>query len=337
MKVLVTGGAGYIGTAVTAELLMAGHTVRVLDRAIFSLEPLLLFNGLPRFQLVVGDIRDRGAVAESLSGIDAVVHLAALVGEEACRVDPVTTLAINQEASAALLAACEAAGVGRLVFISTCSNYGISSPSELADEDSSLQPLSLYARTKVTAERDMLGFNGRTVTTVLRLGTICGLSGRMRFDLLIGDLARTAVRQRNIEIYKPDAWRPFLHVRDAARAIAHVLAAPEQAINRQVFNVIGENLQKRVLAEMVKRHFPAATICITSGDSDNRDYRVSGRRAQEQLGFRCIKRVEDAFTECARAVAAGAFRDADWPGHSAVPREPVHARLEVGKHCVVMP
>lgn len=319
MKVLVTGGAGYIGTALVAQLLMEGHSVRVLDKGIYSLEPLLIFSAADRFELRVGDVRNEETLANALDGMDAVVHLAAMVGEAACSIDEEATVSINEKVPSKLLALCEDKGVGRVVFLSTCSNYGVSSPDVLADEEAALTPLSLYARTKVAAERDMLGFNGKTVTTVLRFGTICGLSGRMRFDLLVSELARDAISGREIEIYKPEAWRPFLHVRDGVRAVVHVLGSDVAKVNRRVFNIVGENLRKSDLSDMVLKHFPDAKIRVTAANPDNRDYRVTGARIENELGFRCRLTVEDAFLETVESVRTNAFRDAAWPGHSAIP------------------
>jgi len=319
MKVLVTGGAGYIGARLVADLIGEGNEVRALDRLLYGGEALLPFFAHPRFRFVAGDIRDAATVAQALEGVDAVVHLGAVVGEQACALDEAAAMTINRDAALDLLRQAAERSVRRFVFLSTCSNYGISDPGTLADETTALNPLSLYARTKVEVERTCLAFRGKMDVTVLRFGTICGLAARMRFDLLVNEMAAAAACGRRIEIYKPEAWRPFLHVADASRAIRHVLAAESDRVAGRVYNVVGENYQKRGLLELVLKHYPRTPAVISEAKPDNRDYRVSAERIARELGFAPKHTIEDAFVETAAAVAAGLFHDSQWPGHSAVP------------------
>jgi nucleoside-diphosphate-sugar epimerase len=327
MRVLITGGAGYIGSRVTAHLLAAGKDVTVFDNLVYGGQALLPFVSLPSFAFIKGDVRNSSAFGRAMQGHDAVIHLAAVVGEAACDLDAEAAERINRDASIEALRSAEHCGVGRFVFFSTCSNYGLSDPNVLADEDSELRPLSLYARTKVDVERYVLSARGEVAATVLRLGTICGLSARMRFDLLVSDMARAAATGQTIDIYKPDAWRPFLHVADAGRAVQHVLETSPADIAGRVFNVVGENYQKRGLVDLVRKHYPEATIAITDAQPDNRDYRVSGARIERELGFATRYTVEDAFVSTARAVSDGMFVDPFWPGHSAIPLEPPQAMI----------
>lgn len=326
MKFLVTGGAGYIGSVAVAHLLADGHTVAVYDRLLYGGESLLAHASHPRFSLTAGDVRDTARLAAAMAGADAAVHLAAIVGEPACSVDDEATWSINVDGSASTLEAARRAKVGRFLFVSTCSNYGLANPDVVADEDSPLKPLSRYAEAKVECEQFVLKGQGAPITTVLRFGTICGVSGRMRFDLLVSEMARSAVRGETIVLYTPDAWRPFLHVRDAARAIAAWAGAPADAIAGRVYNVVGENYQKRGLADLVRKHFPATRIEITDRAPDLRDYRVSGSRIEQALGFKTTRTVEDAFVETAVAVSQGSFRDPAWEGHSAIPPDPAALR-----------
>jgi nucleoside-diphosphate-sugar epimerase len=326
MKIFVTGGAGYLGSRVTAHLLQAGHFVTVFDKFIYGAEALLPFSRHERFTLVRGDVRDRDAVGAALDGIDAIVHFAAVVGEPACAIDPEQSWSINVEGSKAVFASARAAATPRLVFISTCSNYGVAKPGELAIEDSPLNPLSDYARAKVECEKLLMNEAPPPASTVLRFGTICGLSGRMRFDLLVSEMAKKCARGEKIDIFSPDAWRPFLHIADAGRAIDHVLKSSSNETARRVFNVVGENYQKRGLVELAQRHFPGVEIAITDKNPDLRDYRVDGSRITRELGFKPLNTVEDAFCETAKAVSDGVFRDPDWPGHSAIPLDPAALR-----------
>jgi nucleoside-diphosphate-sugar epimerase len=319
MKVLVTGGAGYVGSKAVAHLLASGHQVRVLDRMMYGGEALAALAPLLGLEVEVGDIRDVSTLDRALDGVEAVIHLAAIVGEPACNVKPDLSRAINQDAIPTLLAAVRRAGSPHLVIVSTCSNYGVSDPNTLVDEDGDLTPLSDYARAKVQAELSSMADNGLEAVTVLRLGTICGLAARMRFDLLINEMARDTVLGRPLELFAPTAWRPYLHIDDAAEAFERVILARGPAVNHKVFNVVGENHQKTSLLEIARRYDPGVDATIVSGKVDLRDYRVSGARFEAALGFKPARTMEQAFNEVARSVADGLFRDPLWSGLSATP------------------
>lgn len=317
---LVTGGAGYVGSRVCAHLLENGWKVTVLDRLHFGGEGLLSLLDHPALQLVTGDIRDEEVVRVACKGADCVVHLAALVGEAACLVEPDAARAINLHGTRLVLDVARRAGIERLLLVSTCSNYGVADRDLLADEDSPLRPLSLYAETKVQAEQVFLEAGKRSLSTcVLRLGTICGLSPRMRFNLLVNEMARSAALGKPISIYAPKAWRPFLHVRDAAEVVRHCLDAPATALRGQVFNVVGENYQKEGLARLVWKHFPRTDVTVQDGTTDPRDYRVSGERIAQRLGFRPARSVEDAFLEVSMAVRDGLFQEPNRAVYEALP------------------
>lgn len=319
MKVIVTGGAGYIGAVVTGHLLAYGMEVTVFDSLVYGGESLLAFFAHPRFRFIQGDVRHPEILAKAIAGADAVVHLAAIVGEAACAIDEAAAWSVNYGGAESVLAAARKCGVPRLIFVSTCSNYGISDPGEIADENCPLRPISGYARAKVAAEQHVLANSGDVCALVLRLGTICGLSPRMRFDLLVSEMARSAVLGDPIQVFAPAAWRPFLHIADAAGAILKCLEAPSELVRGKIYNVVGENCQKKHLADLVLKHYPATTIAITEKQADLRDYRASGERIRRELGYITRYTVENAFIETAAAVAAGIFRDPRWPGHSAVP------------------
>jgi nucleoside-diphosphate-sugar epimerase len=318
-RIVVTGGAGYVGSVIASHLLLNGSSVTVCDTLAGGGEALLGFIGHPRFRLATADVRDERALADAFADATAVVHLAAVVGEPACRIDPQHAEAINAGGTRTALAAAEGAGVKRFVMVSTCSNYGVSNPDVLADEDAPLRPLGIYAASKVAAEQAALGHAGRLETCVLRFGTICGLSAKMRFDLLINEMARAAVLDDPIAIFTPDAWRPFLHIRDAARATLWALESRTALVAGQVFNVVGENYQKKQLVDLVRSRFPRARIDVVDAVPDQRDYRVSGDRIRERGGFVATETIAAAFAEVADAVRTGAFRDPKWSGHTAAP------------------
>ncbi|HUJ76064.1 MAG TPA: NAD(P)-dependent oxidoreductase [bacterium] len=330
MKILVSGAAGYIGSTVVPSLLQADHEVVAFDKLVYGGEALLGAAHHPRFRLVVGDVRDRPLLGASLAGVEAMLHLAAVVGEPACALDEDQAQDINFGGTESALAVAKEAGVQRFLFVSTCSNYGISDVQGAIDEDAPLKPLSRYASSKVQAERLVLEQPAALCATVLRLGTICGMSPRMRFDLLVSDMARAAALGLPIRIFAPDAWRPYLHVRDAAKAVQRCLAAPMPALRNRVFNVVGENCQKKDLVGLVRKHYPATRIEVTDKQPDARDYRVSAERMARELGFQATRSVEEAFLETAHAVAEGIFRDPMWHGHSAIPDDVSRLRLGPG-------
>ena len=216
---LVTGGAGYVGSVLVADLLDRGRRVRVLDSlAVGDGSSLLPLWGRDGFEFVKGDVRDPAARATALQGVVEVVHLAAIVGDPACARDPEAATAVNLEASRALVDEALDAGASRFVFASTCSNYGkLEDPSAYATEDWELRPVSLYAETKVAAELDILARSSeRASTTCLRFATVYGPSPRMRFSLTVNEFARDAVRTGELVVYGEQFWRPYVHVRDAA-------------------------------------------------------------------------------------------------------------------------
>lgn len=319
MKVLVTGGTGYVGSRVVARLLSQGHEVRVLDQMVYGGETAVALSLFPGFELQVGDIRESSALDRAMDGVDGVIHLAAIVGEGACNVNPELARDINFSAIPTILDALRRAGSPRLIIVSTCSNYGVTDPNTVVDESGALKPLSEYARAKVVAEEAALNDAGAGSVTVLRLGTICGLAPRMRFDLLVNEMARDTVLDRELEIYTPQAWRPFLHIDDAAEAMEAVLLADLDKVGRQVFNVVGENHQKTSLLEIARRRAPDLKAKIVDRAPDLRDYRVSGERIGQAIGYQPSRTVEQAFNEVADAVRDGLIRNPDWPGYSATP------------------
>ena len=324
MRVLVTGGAGYLGSRVSTHLIESGIEVVVLDKLVYGGEGLLHLLDHRCFRLIVGDIRDGKTLRDAMKGVEAVVHLAAIVGEEACQVDPENTVSVNDSGTRDVVRMAEETGARRFIFLSTCSNYGISSSENLADEDTPLRPLSLYAETKVRGEQTVLSVrHGNMTVCVLRLSTLCGVSGRMRFNLLLNEMARAAVRGEKITVYAPQAWRPFLHIRDAARVIEHCLEVAGESIGGEVFNVVGENLQKKHMIELVLKHFPGTPVEIkeTGGKTqDLRDYRVSAERITRKIQFRPERTIEQAFLEVASAVRQGAFPDANRLLYEALPK-----------------
>jgi nucleoside-diphosphate-sugar epimerase len=308
---LVTGGAGYIGSVLAPELASTGRRVRVLDSIMHGVVPPTIADNAA-VELVRGDVRDEETRRKALDGVDEVVHLAAIVGDPACAREPDLARAVNLEATRALVREAHETGVRRFVFASTCSNYGKLDTGELATEDWPLRPVSLYAETKVEAELDVLaqGANG-FATTCLRFATVYGASPRMRFDLTVNEFTRDLVLGRELVVYGELFWRPYVHVRDAARAVAMVLSAPADDVRALVFNVgdSDENYRKLDLVELLRERIPDASVSFVAREEDPRDYRVSFEKIRASLGYEITATVPDGIDEVAAMIRSGAVGD----------------------------
>ena len=314
MNVLVTGGAGYVGSTLVPMLLNRGHSVRVLDSLMHGGDTLLGSWANPCFEFVNGDVRDAATVREALDGMDAVVHLAAIVGDPACARSPEEAKAINLGASLALIDAAKKAGVQRFVFASTCSNYGkMKDPDGYVDESSELSPVSLYAETKVAVEHALMdaGSSNGFIGTPLRFATVFGVSPRMRFDLTVNEFTMEMLTKGKLVVFGEQFWRPYVHVADAGRAIMTVLEAPAESVRGQVFNVgsTDQNYQKQQLVELIQPHAPEAKVEYVHKTEDPRDYRVSFARINDQLGYETTRGVPDGIREVARLVRSGVIQD----------------------------
>lgn len=320
MKILVTGGAGYVGSTLVPLLLSGGHSVRVLDNLIHGGGPLLGAWSNPAFEFCRGDIRDRSAQKAAVSGTDAVVHLAAIVGDPACAREPELARAVNLDASLSLIEESRLAGVKRFVFASTCSNYGkMSDAAQFVDEESELSPVSLYAETKVAVEKHLLkdGQSETWCATPLRFATVFGTSPRMRFDLTVNEFTMEMVSKKKLVVFGEQFWRPYIHVRDAARAIMLVLESPPEKVAGRVFNVgsTDQNFQKQQLVEMIRQHAPEAVVDFVHKTEDPRDYRVSFSRLSGELGFHITRTVSDGISEVAKLVNDSVISDFESRGY----------------------
>jgi nucleoside-diphosphate-sugar epimerase len=314
MKVLVTGGAGYVGSMVVPMLLHKGHSVRAVDWLAHGGDPLLPVWSDPNFEFVKGDLRDPKVVNQVVEGVDAVVHLAAIVGDPACARQPELAKSVNLDASLAILKASREKGVKRFVFASTCSNYGkMKDPNGYVDETADLAPVSLYAETKVAVENAVLdaGKKSDLCATALRCATVFGVSPRMRFDLTVNEFTMEMVSKKTITVFGETMWRPYIHVRDLARAIITVLEAPESKVKGEVFNVgsTDQNYQKQQLVDLIKPHAPDAEVKFVHKAEDPRDYRVTFAKIKEALGFTTSRSVPEGIAEVADLVKSGAITD----------------------------
>ncbi len=306
MRTLVTGGTGYVGMKVVEELQAAGRDVRVLDVILHGQEDLAADQRQAGVDLVVADIRDDEARRAALEGVDEVVHLAAIVGDPACALDPERSHDVNVKATQSLLADARAAGVEKLVFASTCSNYGrMDDPNVPITEDGVLAPVSLYAEQKVGMEQAILSDEfAELQPTCLRFATVYGAAPRMRFDLTVNEFTRDLWADRDLEVFGEQFWRPYIHVADAGRAVRTVLEAPREQTAGEVFNAgrSGENYTKQMLVEEIQRQVGRGNISYVKRDEDPRDYKVSFDKIREVLGFETTLTVPDGIGEIAQAL-----------------------------------
>ena len=310
---LVTGGCGYIGALLVQELHETGRELRVIDRLLHDQEDIASEQEDTGVKVIRGDIRNVQARASALTDVQEVVHLAAIVGDPACARDPQESAEVNVEATRSLVAEANAAGVERLVFASTCSNYGrMTDPTVPITEDGELAPVSLYAEQKVGMEKLILGGGaGGIRPTCLRFATVYGVGRRMRFDLTVNEFTRELWADRELEVFGEQFWRPYIHVRDAGRAVRTVLEAPAEKVTGRVFNAgrSGENYRKLDLVEEIERQTPRGNVSYVHRNEDPRDYKVSFDKIKAELGFETLMTVPDGIGEILAALDAESFGD----------------------------
>lgn len=308
--ILITGGAGYIGTVMTETFLAAGHRVTVADRFFFG-DTLADLRADPRLTLVKVDSRD--LPASLFEGVDAVCDLAALSNDPAGDLDPKKTIEINHLARARTCRLAKEAGVSRYVLASSCSIYGFQD--EMVDETSKINPLTAYAEANGLAEASNLPLADRNYTvTALRQATVYGLSRRMRFDLAINGMTAALFKSGSVKIMRDGTqWRPFVHIRDTCRAFLSVLEAAPDAVNGEIFNVSSDDQNVQVLP-LAKRVSEAVGIPFQEdwyGDPDHRSYRVSFRKIRDAIGYRTRHQPEDGAREIFAALKEGKVRADD--------------------------
>jgi nucleoside-diphosphate-sugar epimerase len=291
---------------VVEEMQAAGRDVRVIDVILHGQEDLAAEQRQNGVDVVVADIRDDDARRAALEDVDEVVHLAAIVGDPACGLDPEYSNDVNVNATRKLLSDAVAADVGKLVFASTCSNYGrMEDPTVPITEDGVLAPVSLYAEQKVGMEQAILSDEFAALQpTCLRFATVYGAAPRMRFDLTVNEFTRDLWADRELDVFGEQFWRPYIHVADAARAVRTVLEAPREQTAGEVFNAgrSGENYTKQMLVDEIQRQVGRGKVSYVKRDEDPRDYKVSFDKIRAVLGFETELTVPDGIGEIAAAL-----------------------------------
>lgn len=317
--VLVIGGAGYIGSALLPKLLQAGYKVRVLDLFLYGKDPIRDVINHPSLELLEGDFRNVQKVVEAVRGVGAVIHLGAIVGDPACDLDSNVTMTVNLSATQMIAQVAKATGINRFIFASTCSVYGASD--EILDERSEVEPISLYGQTKLAAEKGLRKMVDESFNpTILRFGTIYGLSGRTRFDLVVNLLAAKAKVDGVITVHGGNQWRPFVHVDDAAKAVFMALKAPLELVAGEIFNVGSEGQNKTItqIGEMIRDYVVGSKLVASDTITDRRNYRVRFSHIKNTLGFEPSWTLDQGIRQVVEAVANGTIANYNDPQYSNV-------------------
>lgn len=310
--ILITGGAGYLGSILSRQLLDDGHEVLAYDAELFGTDAIDPLRKRDRFEFVSGDIRDTDELEAVVRRATDVVHMAGIVGDPACSADVDATIEVNLNATVELKRLCDHHNVDRFIFMSTCSVYG-NSDDELLTEVSRINPISAYSQTKRLSEDSLLSSEVSFAPTIVRLATVYGLSPRPRFDLSVNFLTKKAVLDHEGTIYGGDQWRPFIHTTDVARGVRAVLHADREAVEGQIFNVgsTDENYQMKEVGGILDDVVADAKIEVDQSMVDERSYRVSFQKIADILDFKPRMTIRDGIEEIRDALVSGKITDPD--------------------------
>ncbi|MFC1869958.1 NAD-dependent epimerase/dehydratase family protein [Chloroflexota bacterium] len=312
-KVLVIGCAGYLGSVLTRKLISSGYIVSGLDNLMYEDYGIRELYGKEGFNFIEGDIRDIRVLTQSAKGCDAVIHLAAIVGDPACKLDAEETISINYLATKMITEVCKYSQINRFLFASTCSVYGANeTPGVLITEDSALNPLSLYAKMKIKSEKAILeAMDDNFSPTILRMATLYGLSMRMRFDLVVNLLTAKATTEGKIAIFGGEQWRPLLHVDDAAEAYIRCLETPLEEVRGQILNVGSKQQNYRIseLGTILQDIIPNVQIENIDDFTDVRNYSVDFDKISNVLGYKVERTIQDGIIEIKHACNEGKIGD----------------------------
>lgn len=304
-NVLVTGGAGYVGSVLVPKLLAVGHKVRVLDTYYFGEQVLDAVKGHPHLTQVKGDLRDKQVVESALRGCDAVIHLACVSNDPSFELDPSLGKSINFDAFLPLVQLSKKHGVERFIYASSSSVYGIKEEDNVT-EDLPLKPLTDYSKYKAMCEEVLESQRepGFTALTI-RPATICGYSPRLRLDLSVNILTNLAFTKRQITVFGGEQRRPNLHIEDMTDLYLETLKFPSDKIDGKIFNAGWQNLSIRAIAELVKKEVGDDVQIVTSPTDDLRSYHISSEKIKRELGWAPKRTIQDAVRDLVGAFKAG--------------------------------
>jgi len=304
-RVLVTGGAGYVGAVLVPKLLSAGYQVKVIDLYIYGEDVLDAVKDDPQLEEIKGDIRDTTLLEQAISNCDAVIHLACISNDPSFELDPELGRSINYDAFIDLVNISKENGIKRFIYASSSSVYGIKETQSVT-EDLPLDPLTDYSKFKVMCEEYLLkvrepGF----VTLIIRPATVCGYSPRLRLDLTVNILTNHAINNKKITVFGGQQLRPNIHIEDMTDLYIQSLELPDELIDGKVFNAGYENHTVSEIARMVRDVIGEEVEIVTTPTDDNRSYHVSSEKIKEELGFIPKHTIEDAVRELKGAFEAG--------------------------------
>lgn len=308
-KITVLGGLGYIGSHLCRLLVDKEYDVTVLDIGLFGKERLLDLQELPNFNVIIGDARNSKDLADAIRGANAVINLAGLVGDPACSIDEEETWLHNTASSSTIAEVCEHYDVERLLYASSCSVYGAAPSDVMLNEGSYLNPISLYAKTKIDSEKIFLNnFSG--ISSIIRLATVFGYSEKMRFDLVANIFTIKALKEKKIQVFGGTQYRPFIHCYDAARAFLKMIEVDGEKINGERFNICSENISIRNLAYKVQEIIPCE-IEYVEVKEDDRNYRVSAKKAKWLINYEPFYNISSGIMDMTEKIKENGFDDWD--------------------------
>ena len=304
-RVLITGGAGYVGAVLVPKLLNKGYDIKVIDLYIYGANVLKSVKDHPNLIQIKGDIRSRRLLEKELKGYNTVIHLACISNDPSYELDPALGKAINYDAFVQLVDVSKRLGVRRFIYASSSSVYGIKYEPEVT-EDLPLEPLTDYSKYKAKCEEILLGEATDNFTvTVIRPSTVCGYSPRMRLDLTVNILTNHAINKGKITVFGGEQKRPNLHIEDMTDLYLFLLEQPGEMVHKKIYNIGYENYKVRQIAEMIRDTLCGDITIETTPTNDIRSYHVSSNKIKKELGFQAKHTIEEAVLDLRRAYQEG--------------------------------